>query len=109
MTASRALSGTGIDLAYTPACGATDNAIYWGTGAIAGAPAWSGVGCAVGNTGLATFDPGAIGPGTLLYFVIVGQNAMREGSYGTGSAGERPEAVTPAACDRPQDLSGTCP
>ena len=107
LTASRAF-GTAIDLAYSPGCGTTDDAVYWGTGPIPGAPSWSGVACAVGNTGHAVFDPGTVPPGTLLYFVIVGQNATREGSYGTGNAGERPEAVGLGPCDRAQDLSGTC-
>jgi hypothetical protein len=65
--------------------------------------------CGVGNTGLASFDPGTIAPGTLLYFVVVGQNATREGSYGLGTAGERAEAVGLGTCDLTQDLSGTCP
>ncbi|HEX5042862.1 MAG TPA: M14 family zinc carboxypeptidase [Candidatus Polarisedimenticolaceae bacterium] len=108
MTASRTASGA-IDVLYTPACGATDNAVFWGTGTFPGHPAWTGVACAVGNTGHAVFDPGALAPGTLLYFAVVGQNATREGSYGAGTAGQRPEAVNVGACDRPQDLSGSCP
>jgi hypothetical protein len=109
VTASRSAAGTAVEVSYTPGCGTTDSAVYWGTGAISGAPAWTGVACAVGNTGQASFDPGAVPPGTLLYFVVVGQNATREGSYGTGSAGERPEAAGLGACDRVQDLSGSCP
>ena len=107
MTASRA-SGSAIQVAYTPGCGTTDSAVYWGTATAPGPPVWSGVACAAGNTGLATFDPGAIGPDTLLYFVVVGQNATGEGSYGAATAGERPESVGLGACDRPQDLSGAC-
>ncbi len=107
LTASPA-AGSAIDVTYTPGCGTTDNAVYWGAGVISGAPAWTGVACAVGNTGHAVFDPGALAPGSLLYFVVVGQNATREGSYGTGTAGERPEAVGLGVCDRVQDLSGTC-
>ena len=47
--------------------------------------------------------------GNTLYFVVVGQNATNEGSYGPGTAGERPEAVGIGACDKPQVLTGTCP
>ena len=109
MTASRASSGTAVELSYLPGCGTQDNAVYWGTGPIAGSIAWTNAACAVGNTGRASFDPGDPAPDGFFYFVIVGQNATKEGSYGTGSSGERPEAVGIGACDKPQDLAGTCP
>lgn len=113
LTASRAGEGTSLNLAYGPGCGATDNAVYWGAGPIAGSPAWTGVACGLGNTGQASFDPGDPTPGSFLYFVIVGQNGTVEGSYGrsfdgAGSA-ERPESFGVGSCDVPQDLTGTCP
>jgi len=108
LKASRA-AGTAVDVVYTPGCGTLDNAIYWGTGMISGAPGWTGAACALGNTGHAVFDPGDPPPDTLLYFVIAGQNNTKEGSYGTSSFGQRPEAVGVGACDKPQDLSGSCP
>jgi hypothetical protein len=108
MKASR-LGGTGIDVTYTPGCGTLDNAIYWGTGTIAGSPAWTSAACALGNSGHAAFDPGDPGPDTLLYFVVVGQNATSESSYGAGAGGERAEASGVGACDKPQVLTGTCP
>jgi hypothetical protein len=55
------------------------------------------------------FDPGDPPLGGLLYFVIVGQNAANEGSYGPATSGERPEAVGVGVCDKPQILTGTCP
>ena len=61
------------------------------------------------NTGRATFDPGDPAPDGFFYFVIVGQSVSKEGSYGRGTLGERPEAIGVGACDRPQDLAGTCP
>ncbi len=113
MLASRAAAGTAVDLGYTPACGAADNVVYWGYGPIAGSLAWTNAACAVGNTGTASFDPGDPAPETFLYFVIVGQSATKEGSYGRALTGtgpvERPEAVAVGACDRPQDLTGVCP
>jgi hypothetical protein len=109
MTAGRAPSGTAVELSYLPGCGTTDNAVYWGTGPIAGAVAWTNAACAVDNTGHAGFDPGDPAPDGFFYFVIVGQNATKEGSYGTDTLGERPEAIGVGACDRPQDLAGTCP
>jgi hypothetical protein len=107
MKASRS-TGTAVAVTYTPGCGTLDNAVYWGIGPINGTYAWTNVACALGNSGHAVFDPGDPAPDTLLYFVIVGQNATNEGSYGTSSFGERPEAVS-GACDKPQILTGTCP
>jgi hypothetical protein len=108
MNASRA-AGTAVNLDFTPGCGTLDNAVYWGTGPIAGSVAWTNVACAVGNTGLASFDPGDPAPDTFLYFVIVGQRTAMEGSYGTGASGERPEASGFGACDKPRTLAGSCP
>ena len=109
MTASRAASGTSIDLTYVPGCGTTDNAIFWGSAPIGGGLAWTNAACGVGNTGRSSFDPGDPAPDGLFYFVIVGQSATKEGSYGTGASGERPEAIGIGACDKPQDLTGSCP
>ncbi len=113
MTVSRAASGTGIDLSYTPGCGTVDNAIYWGTGPIAGSPAWSQAACFLGNTGRASFDPGDPPDGGFFYFVIVGQSSTAEGSYGQSFNGasdtERPEAAGIGSCDKPQDFTGVCP
>ena len=102
-------AGTAVDVTYAPGCGTLDNAVYWGIGPIAGAPAWTSSACAVGNSGHATFDPGNPAPDSFFYFVIVGQNATQEGSYGSTTSGERPEAIGVGACDKPQQLAGTCP
>jgi hypothetical protein len=41
--------------------------------------------------------------------VIVANDAVAEGSYGTDGAGaERPEAVGVGACDLPQALASRC-
>jgi hypothetical protein len=113
MTASRAISGTSVDLLYAAACGALDGAVYWGSGPITGAPAWTGAACGLGTSGAVSFDPGDPAPGGLIYFVIVGQNASVEGSYGTSFDGlsyaERPEAIGVGSCDRAQAMGGTCP
>jgi hypothetical protein len=109
MTASRSSSGTGVDLGYAPGCGTKDNAVYWGSGPIAGSLVWTNAACGLDNTGHATFNPGDPASDSFFYFVIVGQSAAKEGSYGTGTTGERPEAIGVGACDKPQDLSGTCP
>jgi fibronectin type 3 domain-containing protein len=108
LLASRA-SGSSVDATYAPACGALDDVAYWGVGPIAGSVAWTGASCGLGTTGHAVFDPGDPAPGTFLYFVIVGQRGGVEGSYGTSSASERPEAIGIGACDAPQTLGGSCP
>jgi hypothetical protein len=113
LAASRASTGTAVGLAFAPACGTLDNVAYWGTGPIVGAPSWTHAACALGNTGQTSFDPGDPAPGELVYFVVVGQSAAAEGSFGTAfdgaSALERPEAIGIGACDRPRVLNGTCP
>ena len=109
MKASPAPSGTSVQLHYLPGCGTLDHAVYWGSGPIVGSVAWTDAACSLGSTGVATFDPGDPPPGGFFYFVVVGQNAANEGSYGPGAAGERPEAVGVGACDRPQDITGACP
>jgi hypothetical protein len=49
-------------------------------------------------------------PVGLQYFVVVGQDASAEGSYGKNSQGlERPEAVEVGECDLPQVVSTVCP
>jgi hypothetical protein len=98
--------GTSLGISYAPACHATSYVVYAGAGPIAGALAWTRSFCAVGSS----FDPGPAGPGTLLYFVVVGENGPFEGSYGRASSGlERLEAVGVGACDKPQLLAGSCP
>jgi len=113
MTASRGVGGTAVDVAFGPGCGTLDNAIFWGAGSIVGAADWTHAACSLGNTGQASFDPGDPAPGELIYFVVVGQSAGAEGSYGTalvgGTSTERPEAAGVGACDKPQVLGGACP
>jgi hypothetical protein len=108
MRASRG-AGTSVSVNYTPACGAADHAIYVGKMPIVGAANWLSVSCGVGASGTASFDPGNTLPGECIYFVIVGQNGVEEGSYGRSTSGaERPEAMGIGACDVPQDLTGEC-
>jgi hypothetical protein len=107
MTAGRG-PGTSVLVDFTPACAATDHAVYWGTGPMAGAAQWTASACGRGTDGTTSFDPGTPPPGGFFYFVIVGQDAASEGSYGQSSSGaERPEAIGVGACDRPR-TSGSC-
>jgi len=112
MTCSRG-TGSSVALTFTPACGALDTAVYRGTGPIVTAPAWTAVHCSLGTAGRASFDPGDPPAGSFFYFVAVGQTASKEGSFGQSFNGttyaERAEAAGVGACDRAQDLAGSCP
>lgn len=108
MKVSRGATGE-LVASFTPGCNVTSHAAYWGIGPITGAPSWQGVVCDLPATGVASFDPGAPPAGSVLYFVMVGQNSSKEGSYGRSSAGvERPQANGLGACDQPQVLLASC-
>jgi hypothetical protein len=98
--------GTGeIDVSFTPACDATDHTIYYGDLASVASYAYSGAVCFRGNSGVASFDPAMPN----VFFIIVGNTGIVEGSYGRDGAGfERPEHLSGTACDLSQDLSGVC-
>ena len=104
--------GTSLQAFYTQACGATNHTVFLGIGTtipLAGL-AWTSGFCSLGTTGVASFDPGDPLVGQFFYFVMVGQNASQEGSYGHSSGGaEEPEAIAVGLCDLPQSLIGTCP
>ena len=103
-------SASGINLTFTPACGASNHAAYWGTSPIVSDVAWSGAACGLGMSGSASVNLGTPAPGKFAYVVIVGQTSSFEGSYGQDSTGlERPEAIGTGACDMPQDLVAVCP
>jgi plastocyanin len=101
-----ARSGADTQFTYTPACGATSHAIYFGSGPINGI-SWEDSVC-VDASGSHTVSLAA--PSGLQYFIVVGQNTSAEGSYGKDSTGaERREAEGIGVCDIPQVLSATCP
>ena len=94
-----------IDLTFSPACDATDHTVYYGDLANVSTYGYSGAACFLGNSGVASFDPG---PGSR-FFLIVGNTGVVEGSYGRDGAGfERPEHFSGTACDLSQDLSSVC-
>ncbi len=102
-----------LSISYASACLATANTIEYGdlndTGAY-----WVGQQCGVGTSG--SYDwvlPG--GAPNDLFFVIVGNEGLNEGSYGLargvvtpGVETERPEDTTSTDCPVPQDLSAPC-
>jgi hypothetical protein len=102
---------TAIDLSYAPAACAVGHTVYWSTSTtpLAGLPTWSGQACGLDASGTATFDPGLLEAGSWLYFVVVGHDGAREGSYGRDAAGtERLPAGVLPGCSFEQDLS-PCP
>jgi hypothetical protein len=81
-----------------------------GTSPIGASVAWTGAMCSLGTSGTATFNPGTPTAGRFIYWVVVGQNASLEGSYGLGANGLiRPEAVGVGTCDKPRGAPRTCP
>jgi hypothetical protein len=92
-----------IDFRYVPACDATQHTIYSGPLSSLSSYDYTSAKCNVGASGSASFIP-VSGD---LYFLIVGNDTTREGSYGTRSSGaERPEDTATPGCDLPQDLGG---
>jgi hypothetical protein len=103
--------GTSVDLAYEPACGATNHAVYTGAAGPSSMSSvvWTSASCGLGVSGSTSFDPGTQSPGTTVYFVIVGQSSASEGSYGRNGTGvERPEAAGIGLCDLGQSLTASC-
>ena len=98
-----------ISLTYGTGCETTDHVIQYGELTQAGIASysWSGQECGMGTGGDYEWTPPA-SPGSL-FFVVVGNNGVVEGSYGTDGAGvERPEDALGAACPLPQDLTKRC-
>ena len=98
-------AGTGqIHVTYTPACNSAGHAAYWGDLGQVSSYALSGSQC-VSGSGAIDFTP----PSGNIFFVVVGNNGVNEGSYGKDSAGvQRPPATGVGACNLPQQLTGSC-
>lgn len=106
VTAYDKLSGA-LTIAYTPGCGATGNTIEFGPLASVATYGYGGQVCGMGNTGSASFVLPANS-----FFLVVGHDATKEGSYGTrlssGTSAERPEDTGSATCPLPQNLANRC-
>jgi hypothetical protein len=104
ITAYDKVSGT-VSLSFGPACLATAHTIVYGPLSGVASYSYTGQVCGIGASGTATFTPGS----GSVFWMVVGESATVEGSYGTSSGGvERPEAVGLSACDLPQNLSSGC-
>lgn len=98
-----------VEISYTAACDALDHTIYYGDLGLVGSQTYSGAACFLGTSGTASFDPGSGNS----FFLIVANDTVEEGSYGSWQAGdataEREEASGLPACDYPRNLAGvTC-
>lgn len=92
-----------IDLTYAPACDATDHTVYYGDLSNVAVYDWSGESCGVGTSGNASLTTGGLDS---VFFVVVANNSLGEGSYGLSSDGlERPEDVATPICDFDQSLT----
>jgi hypothetical protein len=104
VTAHDPASGT-MTISYGNPCEATDNTIEYGLLENVAAYTYSGQECGIGTTGTYQWTY----PADNLFFLVVGNNATVEGSYGLGSNGaERPEDSTSVICPIPQELADRC-
>ena len=88
-------------------CGATNQTLIWGPLSAVSSYGYSGQDCLMDNTGNHTWTFGT-GSGSL-FFLVVGNDGLVEGSYGIDSSGvERPEDTLLATCPMPQDLMARC-
>jgi hypothetical protein len=102
MSVGRGASPGEIVIDWQPTCDADDHAIYFGTLRAFGSYTWAL--CDAGMGGTWTGVP----PAGDLFWVVVGQNAALEGSYGVdGNLVERPHDDE-VRCGNVQDLGATC-
>lgn len=94
-----------VTSSFGVACMAIDNSVEIGPLTVEGLSGYqySHQVCNVGNAGVATFAL----PAESVYFLVVANDGVVEGSYGTGNGVERPEDAGPA-CNLPQDLTSRC-
>ena len=95
-------------LAYQTGCGTVDNNIYYGPLSEVSSLGFSGSVCGIGTTGsYSGFNPG---PGSY-FFLVVGNDAVHEGSYGQAMQGGTSVERFPYlgnACGEIQQLADAC-
>ena len=98
-----------LSISFGVPCGVTDHTIQYAelTRANLQGYAWSGQECNIGATG--SYDWIATGAPSTMFFVVVGNNGIEEGSYGRSSYGfERGEDASSTACPMVQNLQYVC-
>jgi hypothetical protein len=94
-----------VSLSYAPACASTDHTAHVGRLADVATMTYLSEVCGLGTSGSATIPLES----DSYFWVIVGNDGARAGSYGTdGNGAERPADSVPGACNLPQDLSLRC-
>jgi len=103
LTVAKSATPGSLDIGYLPACDAADHNVYIGDLTTVSTYAYGDVACSIGATGSVTFNPGS----GSVFFLVVANNGLHEGSYGIDGAGtQRPEDVGTPGCDRLRDLPG---
>jgi hypothetical protein len=98
-----------MSISFGVPCAAADHTIQYGELSRANLESysWSGQECALGASGL--YDWATGGTPDALFFVVVANNGVEEGSYGRSSYGfERAEDATSTSCPAPQNLQYAC-
>ena len=93
-----------ISVSFQTGCDTDDNNIYYGPLSQVSTLGYSGEVCAVGTAGTAVFDPGA----GSFFFLVVGNYALDEGSYGRASGSAERTPFLGNLCGEAQDLSASC-
>jgi hypothetical protein len=98
-----------MSLSFGIPCAATDHTIQYGELSRSNLESysWSGQECAIGMSGLHDWATG--GTPDSMFFVVVANNGIDEGSYGQSYYGfERAEDATSTSCPMPQNLQYAC-
>jgi hypothetical protein len=93
-----------LSISFESGCETDGNNIYYGDLSQVSTMSWSGESCDVGTFGTAAFSPGT----GSYFFVVVGNKAGTEGSYGRSSAGLERAPFALAFCGETQDISDAC-
>jgi hypothetical protein len=98
-----------MSLSHGVPCGAADHVIQYGELSRANLESynWGGQECHIGMSG--AYDWPTTGTPDSVFFVVVADNGLEEGSYGQSSYGfERPEDTASATCQCVQNLQYAC-
>jgi hypothetical protein len=98
-----------VSISFGVPCAAVDHTIQYGelTRANLESYGWAGQECGIGAGGF--YDWATGGTPDSLFFVVVANNGLEEGSFGRSSDGfERLEDSTSATCPMPQNLQYRC-
>jgi hypothetical protein len=98
-----------MSISYGVPCAAADHTIRYGELSRANLESysWSGEECHLGMSGI--YDWPTTGTPEAIFFVVVADNGLEEGSYGQSSYGfERLEDTASATCQYDQNLQYAC-